>query len=76
MSTKDYVAIGDILRKFNTVLYKPLFRELLDELSEVFQKDNKRFNKKLFVEYATFQEVEEADGWKSLSGSSSQPLVV
>ncbi len=60
MSKKDYIAIGWAVRGCLSKMYEHSKEktyvyisreELIDELSEVFKKDNSLFNKQKFVEF-------------------------
>jgi hypothetical protein len=50
MSRKDYVETARILNKYKFSIDEADFRDLLDDFSFMFEKDNSNFNEEKFLE--------------------------
>jgi hypothetical protein len=50
MTRKDYIEISRILNKYESVIEEKDFRDLVDDFSFMFEKDNPRFNSEKFWE--------------------------
>ena len=48
MTRKDYVSTAEILFMFQHALKPETFKMLVDEFSEMFEKDNPNFNREVF----------------------------
>lgn len=51
MTKKDFVAIGGALRQLTVTDAHPDFDSVLGALCDVFQRENPKFNKEIFVGY-------------------------
>lgn len=49
MTRKDYKATADILKEYADEIHPAIFTDLVDEFSEMFEKDNPRFDPDKFA---------------------------
>jgi hypothetical protein len=56
MSRKDYVETARILNKYKTVMQENDFIDLTDDFSFMFEKDNKNFDHRRFLEACNNEE--------------------